>query len=877
MKIKLLVTILLSVLTFGLIAQEDTDYRKYVDFSKEFESFLRNNQNKRHNYANAEIPIQLHISTKDKMPVADLSTIYSVFSQVNESFKATNMKFVFNNTVNYINDNTFTELDSQTESDNLTSQYRNPNAINIYYVKDINHINACGYASVGWSTNGYIVMNSICINSTTLVHELGHFFSLHHTHGGYFGQEYVNGSNCSTAGDGICDTPADPNLAGLVDYNCNYLGKHKDSNNDLFKPDPSLFMSYSLSNCRKRFTDQQLTRMRYYFDNTANSFFKISPYQDFATTIISPPNLKLEKTDTISAAVHYFGNQTKYSVQNITMYLQDKSGKKYYLWKQSISQNWSANTPFFVKIPLSLDKNFPTGNYTLIVENENNETEDKSNNIAFAEVIVYDTNIPLPDLKVVLKQNVVHMIGKEVLIDIDIKNEGDGAVPGTNMVGQYFYLSNDEFIDSSDMLIINNYWNPSSFPSNGGVNSNISVTLPNNEIYVPHYLICAIDLDSYIKEKNELNNIYALKINSLIPNDTIISRDLLWGQRNTGKEILSLTAGVNSFDSDHKINTPTPFDNTTYIKVGIYLSNDNVFDKNDRFIGISSNFLFKNNVSSGSWLRYKMPNDIKAGKYYIIYQLDPNNEYFETDETNNISVVEASIVNTKFSDIILDNFSTSDSIIVHGEKYTINTTSTNIGDTATGQYNLIVFLEATPFIYYHNSPIHGLNAWIYKQIPENMTIGKTHKNSYTQNVIINNDFPEGDYYMNVCTFDHSEGYVYKNNCAIINKPVKLRYKRDSQIPSDSSYFKVGVTLGVDEKTEKLRVEIYPNPTSNLLYFNTLNEIVDIEVYNVHGLKLENYSINLEKKTIDLSNFISNQYLVKVKTKKGVEAFHIIKE
>ena len=51
--------------------------------------------------------------------------------------------------------------------------------------------------------------------TSTVAHEMGHCLGLYHTHNGTGDNngtpELVNGSNSSTAGDYITDTPADPN------------------------------------------------------------------------------------------------------------------------------------------------------------------------------------------------------------------------------------------------------------------------------------------------------------------------------------------------------------------------------------------------------------------------------------------------------------------------------------------------------------------------------------------------------------------------------------------------------------------------------------------------------------------------------------------
>lgn len=100
--------------------------------------------------------------------------------------------------------------------------------------------------------------NNHANNDSSLAHEIGHWFHLLHTHNE--GNELVDGSNCSTDGDFVCDTPADPNLSGKI-LLCQYIGFGVDANGDRYRPDPSNFMCYSHKVCRKRFSQGQILRM----------------------------------------------------------------------------------------------------------------------------------------------------------------------------------------------------------------------------------------------------------------------------------------------------------------------------------------------------------------------------------------------------------------------------------------------------------------------------------------------------------------------------------------------------------------------------------------------------------------------------------------
>ncbi len=88
-------------------------------------------------------------------------------------------------------------------------------------------------------------------------HELGHFFGLVHTFQG--GDECVDGSNCATAGDFMCCTPADYG-GSQYDGSCNYIGGGVDGcNGDPYNPDGENLMSYGSQTCMDYFCEDQLS------------------------------------------------------------------------------------------------------------------------------------------------------------------------------------------------------------------------------------------------------------------------------------------------------------------------------------------------------------------------------------------------------------------------------------------------------------------------------------------------------------------------------------------------------------------------------------------------------------------------------------------
>jgi hypothetical protein len=137
-----------------------------------------------------------------------------------------------------------------------------------------------------------LVIRSDRVFTSTSPHELGHCLNLLHTHETARGVEAINGSNCSTAGDLVCDTPADPRLGtNNVNGNCEYFGGNG------FNPLTNNIMSYSRDLCRDEFTNGQSYRMRYAIQNEPILQNVVS---NSCTTISEVNNICYPQTKTIS-------------------------------------------------------------------------------------------------------------------------------------------------------------------------------------------------------------------------------------------------------------------------------------------------------------------------------------------------------------------------------------------------------------------------------------------------------------------------------------------------------------------------------------------------------------------------------------------------
>jgi hypothetical protein len=142
----------------------------------------------------------------------------------------------------------------------VTGNWHADSTINIYLPSVINGT-PTGYAYMPGGKD-VIVIEKTTIFSNTLLHEMGHFFGLPHTHdeiggsatpappSGVGSNEFVDRTNCTAHGDGFCDTEADSYpMTGVKDGFNKYYVIPKDN-----------IMSYH-GNSRCRFTQEQYNFM----------------------------------------------------------------------------------------------------------------------------------------------------------------------------------------------------------------------------------------------------------------------------------------------------------------------------------------------------------------------------------------------------------------------------------------------------------------------------------------------------------------------------------------------------------------------------------------------------------------------------------------
>lgn len=218
------------------------------------------------------VPVHIHLIRESNGNSAlTLAQIQAELDSVNYYYNNAGLIFIECIAAEMIDEDTMYNYESSFHQSELLTNHQTANVLNLYFANTVslNQTAVCGYAWYPGGPDAAFISGSCATNGSTLAHEIGHYMGLMHTHGGS-SDELVDGSNCSSEGDMICDTPADPGLSGLVDTACMYTGTALDANNQPYQPDPTNIMSYSRKVCRTGFSPMQYAMINatYWSDRT---------------------------------------------------------------------------------------------------------------------------------------------------------------------------------------------------------------------------------------------------------------------------------------------------------------------------------------------------------------------------------------------------------------------------------------------------------------------------------------------------------------------------------------------------------------------------------------------------------------------------------
>ena len=281
----------------------------------------------------AYVPVWFHlVATTEGTGRVPMNKILDMLCEWNRLYSVNGVELQFYiKGINNINSSGLYTGPRSFAGENAIRLNKKTDGMNVFFVDNANDpaqptATVLGYyqntgGNVQYDADWFIIVNSQASipGAVTIAHEAGHFFSLPHPFygwetcpfkpaapdyrapatvscfgGGVYTVENAArtgpDANCSTAGDGFCDTPPNYNLG--FGYNgsnpCVYVGLASDPKGVKIDPDESNIMDYFIG-CESTFSPMQKTAMQNnYLNSSYRAYLRSGNVAPTATTLAAP-------------------------------------------------------------------------------------------------------------------------------------------------------------------------------------------------------------------------------------------------------------------------------------------------------------------------------------------------------------------------------------------------------------------------------------------------------------------------------------------------------------------------------------------------------------------------------------------------------------
>ncbi len=323
----------------------------YQQFSHFIEQYYGENNQRLYESAPTTqyVPITIHlVANNDGTKRLDTHRALILTCALNQKFAQADIHFYLND-IKYINNSNFNS-NTAGVTGAMPNATKVANTINVYILGDTPTSDICGVyygSAVAQGTAGgspdIVVMSRGCANASTFSHEVGHFLTLPHTFYGWEGNtsgntgnapnwaERVDGLNCTSAGDQLCDTPPDYLFQRWSNANCEASGTQYFSINGVNTPveltdptgtsftvDGTNIMSYASNSCMTDFSVDQIAAMHFNLNTYRNAYTlnNVAPMPiDSSPTLVSPVSNAVVPFDVVQLNWVATPNATKYLLQ----------------------------------------------------------------------------------------------------------------------------------------------------------------------------------------------------------------------------------------------------------------------------------------------------------------------------------------------------------------------------------------------------------------------------------------------------------------------------------------------------------------------------------------------------------------------------------
>lgn len=226
---------------------------------------------------NFNIRVIMTVDSTTRQPLLSHSQVDSILVKASEYFTPICMSFS-SCSHDILENYSYNKLSKARRIEEMGIVYHYPRRITLFFVNEV-YGNNCGhsyYDGLNSRNKARIYVELFCQDSPAvqIAHHVGSLLGLLETNHSA-ATELVNGSNCATAGDEICDTPADPygvdrdtsgqwminpkpNMNNYVD-GCNFKWLRVDNKGEFYNPMTTNIMSPY--HCKCSFTRGQFLRM----------------------------------------------------------------------------------------------------------------------------------------------------------------------------------------------------------------------------------------------------------------------------------------------------------------------------------------------------------------------------------------------------------------------------------------------------------------------------------------------------------------------------------------------------------------------------------------------------------------------------------------
>ena len=267
---RLTITLALTLLTIGGISSQDLHHR---------------NQDLPCIHKNYNVAFHIAVDSINREPLYSRNEIDSItvilsnfFSPICVSFSVCEYNVLEDDySLGRVRDQPLTK---EQQFEELKVRFSRRRRINVFMLEYID-LEDCGtstFEGILTEKDAIVYTEKSCIDDIAgqIAHHLGHTFGLSDTYDA-FSIELVDGSNCETTADRLCDTPADPYLQTFISpedrllldqklisdtyFNaaCEFLNEIRDPNGEYYQPDMGNIMS--AYPCKCGFTNSQYELM----------------------------------------------------------------------------------------------------------------------------------------------------------------------------------------------------------------------------------------------------------------------------------------------------------------------------------------------------------------------------------------------------------------------------------------------------------------------------------------------------------------------------------------------------------------------------------------------------------------------------------------